>query len=74
MHNRNPRDSLPDVRDGLTQRERIVLQCLHALQQERGGRNVPTGMLYGTVVEYVDMSVEEMQSILVRLIGHECRS
>jgi hypothetical protein len=27
--------------------------------------------VYGTVVELVDMSVEEMQSILVRLIGHE---
>jgi hypothetical protein len=27
---------------------------------------VPTGMLYGSVVEYADMSVEEMQSILVR--------
>jgi hypothetical protein len=26
-------------------------------------------MLYGTVVEHVDMSVEAMQSILVRLIG-----
>jgi hypothetical protein len=26
-------------------------------------------MLYGTVVEHVDMSVEEMQGILVRLIG-----
>ena len=73
MPTRDPRDYLPDVKDGLTHRERIVLQCLHALQQERG-RNVPTGMLYGTVVEYVDMSVEEMQSILVRLIGHECRS
>jgi len=69
MYSRHPRDYLPDVRDGLTHRERIVLQCLHALPQERGGRNVPTGMLYGTVVEHVDMSVEEMQSILVRLIG-----
>jgi len=28
-------------------------------------------MLYGTVVEYVDMSVEEMQRILVRLIGDQ---
>ena len=37
------------------------------LQQERDGRNVPTGMLYGTVVEHVDMSVEEMQGILARL-------
>ena len=71
MSIRDPRDYLPDVRDGLTHRERIVLQCLHALQQERGGRNVPTGMLYGTVVEHVDMSVEEMQRILVRLIGEK---
>jgi hypothetical protein len=60
---------LPDVRDGLTHRERIVLQCLADLQQERGGRYVPTGMLYGSVVEHIDMSVEEMQSILVRLVG-----
>jgi hypothetical protein len=74
MSHRNPRDYLPDVKDGLTHRERIVLQCLYALQQERGGRNVPTGMLYGTVVEHVDMSVEEMQSILVRLIGRPLRS
>jgi hypothetical protein len=69
MHPRDSRDYLPDVRDGLTHRERIVLQCLHDLQRERGGRNVPTGMLYGSVVEHVDMSVAEMQSILVRLIG-----
>jgi hypothetical protein len=69
MHSRNPHDYLPDVKDGLTQRERIVLHCLSDLQQERGGRHVPTGMLYGTVVEHVDMSVEEMQSILVRLVG-----
>jgi hypothetical protein len=71
MRTSDPRDSLPDVKDGLTHRERIVLQCLYALQHERGGRNVPTGMLYGTVVEHVDMSVEEIQSILVRLVGQE---
>src|SRR5437870_4770613 len=71
---RDPRDYLPDIRDGLTHRERIVLQRLYDLQQERGGRNVPTGMLYGTVVEHVDMSVEGMQSILVRLIGYPLRS
>lgn len=69
MSHRTPRDYLPDVRDGLTHRERIVLKCLYDLQQERGGRNVPTGMLYGTVVEYVDMSVAEMQSMWVRLVG-----
>ena len=71
MSHRDPRDYLPDVRDGLTHRERIVLQCLYDLQQERGRRNVPTGMLYGTVVEHIDMSVAEMQSILVRLIGQQ---
>jgi len=68
MYHRDPRDYLPDVKDGLTSRERIVLQCLYDLQQARNGRNVPSGMLYGTVVEYVDMSVKEMQSIL-RLVG-----
>jgi hypothetical protein len=71
MHTPDSRDYLPDVRDGLTHRERLVLKCLYNLQQERNGRDVPTGMLYGTVVEYVDMSVEEMQSILIRLIGHK---
>ena len=70
MPPRDSYDDLPDVRDGLTHRERIVLQCLDALQKERGGRHVPTGMLYGSVVEYIDMSVEEMHSILVRLVGH----
>jgi hypothetical protein len=57
----------------LTHRERIVLQCLYELQKERGDRNVSTGMLYGSVVEYVDMTVEEMQSILVRLVGDKLR-
>jgi hypothetical protein len=28
-------------------------------------------MLYGSVVEQVDMSVDEMQSILVRLVGEQ---
>src|SRR2546426_12146319 len=63
MHTHDPRDYLSNVRDGLSHRERIVLQCLYDLQQARGGRNVPTGMLYGTVVEHVDMTIEEMQSI-----------
>lgn len=71
MRDRDPHDDLPGVRDGLTRRERIVLKCLYDLQQERGDRHVPTGMLYGSVVEHVNMSVEEMQSILVRLVGHK---
>ncbi len=54
MYNRDPRDDLPDVRDGLTHRERVALWCLSALQKERGDRHMPTGMLYGSVVEYVN--------------------
>ncbi len=69
MRHRDPHNDLPDVRDGLTHRERIVLRCLNELQKERGGRHVPTGMLYGSVVESIDMSVEEMQRLLVRLVG-----
>lgn len=60
-------DELPDARDGLTRAERVVLATLHELQRERGGRNVPTAMLYGAVVERLDMSVHELQRILVRL-------
>ena len=60
-------DSLPNIRDGLTREERIVLYCLNQLQKERGGRNAPTAMLYGRVVEYVNMSEYELQLILQRL-------
>lgn len=67
----DPREYLPDVRDGLNQRERTVLVCLHETQKELGGRNVPTAMLYGRVVEHIDMSVEELQSILQRFVGFD---
>lgn len=59
--------SLPDVCDGLTRKERIVMHCLNQLQNERGERNVPTAMLYGRVVEVVNMSENELQLILQRL-------
>jgi hypothetical protein len=63
-------DYFPDVRDGLTRKERIVLYCLDQLQKERGGRNAPTAMLYGRVVEYVNMSENELQQILQRLSNY----
>lgn len=62
-------DRLPDVRDGLTRLERVILWQLHVAEQERPGRNVPTAMLYGRVVEYVDVSQEEFQRVLTRLTG-----
>ena len=64
---RSPLDDLPDVRDGLTRAERIVLVVLAELQEEKRGRNVPVAMLYGRVVERINLSVEELQRILQRL-------
>lgn len=61
------RDELPDVRDGLTRRERVVLHVLRQLQRERPGRSVPTLMLYGRVVEHMDMSQAELLECLQRL-------
>ncbi|MBX7082376.1 MAG: hypothetical protein K1X88_24430 [Nannocystaceae bacterium] len=62
-------DGLPDARDGLNRAERIVLHTLWRLQRERGGANVPTAMLYGHVVEQIDLSVDELQRILRRWVG-----
>lgn len=58
---------LPDVRDGLTRKERIVLYCIQQAQKEFNGRNVPTATLYGRVLEYVEMGEQELQGILQRL-------
>lgn len=61
-------DAIPDVRDGLTRVERVVIYTLHELQKERGdGRMVPTAQLYGRVVERVDLSPQELTEILARL-------
>lgn len=60
-------DHIPDLRDGLTRLERIVLYVLHETQRERGGRSVPTAMLYGRVLEYIDLSEQELQACLARL-------
>ena len=62
-------DLIPDVRDGLTRPERIVLWMLHEAQKEFPGRNVPTALLYGRVVEHVNLSVPQFQNILARMVG-----
>ena len=60
-------DRLPDVRDGLTRKERIVLYVLHETQKERGDANVPTAMLWGRVCEHFYISPEELSVMLARL-------
>lgn len=65
---RNPlNEVIPDVRDGLTRSERIVLYVLHETQKERGDRNVPTAMLWGRVCEHFYISPEELSAMLARL-------
>jgi hypothetical protein len=61
------RDVVPDVRDGLTRKERIVLYVLHETQKERGDRNVPTAMLWGRVCEHFYISPEALSAMLARL-------
>jgi hypothetical protein len=61
------RDFLPDVRDGLTRQERVVLWVLHETQKERGGRDVPTAMLWGRVCEHFYISPEDLTRMLARL-------
>lgn len=63
---RDPRQELPDVRDGLTIRERTVLHLLHQLQKERG-RNVPTALLCGRVCEHFPITPGELSQMLARL-------
>jgi hypothetical protein len=67
-HGRDARyDGLPDVRDGLTREERAVLYVLQQTQRERGGRNVPTAMLWGRVCEHFYISPEDLSEMLARL-------
>ena len=59
-------DDIPDVRDGLTRKERIVLKVLSDAQKELGDRHVPTTLLWGRVCEHIDMSPEELTALLAR--------
>lgn len=58
---------IPDARDGLTKTERTILYVLRETQKELHGRYVPTAMLYGRVVEYVNISEEALHLYLDRL-------
>ena len=60
-------DRTPDVRDGLTREQRVVLYVLSQLQRERGDRNVPTTLLWGRVCEYFYISPEELSEMLAQL-------
>ena len=56
--------NIPDVRDGLTEVERTVLVVLHEARKEFGDRMIPMALIYGRVVELLDLSWEEFQRVL----------
>jgi hypothetical protein len=60
-------DYLPDVRDGLTRLERIILYVLHEARKEYGDRHIPSALVYGRVVELIDITPAEMQAALARM-------
>ena len=64
-------DSIPDIRDGLTREERVVLYVLQETQKERRDRNVPTAMLWGRVCEHFYISPEDLSLMLARLGARE---
>ena len=64
-----PGGAISERTERLTRLERVILWQLDIAQRERPGRDVPTAMLYGRVVEHVDVSVEEFQRALSRLVG-----
>ena len=56
---------MPDVRDGLTRAQRIVLWQLDELRKELGRESVPTALLYGRVVEHgVDINPRQLSRLL----------
>ena len=59
--------SIPDVRDGLTREQRVVLYVLSQLQQERGDHDVPTTLLWGRVCEHFYISPEDLSEMLAQL-------
>jgi hypothetical protein len=62
-------DDMPDMRDGLTRLQRIILVQLDEIQKERDGRSAPTLMLYGRVLEHIDVSKDEFLQALRSLMG-----
>lgn len=64
---RGKNDRLPHALDGLTRVQRVVLHELQKAQQERPGRGVSSVMLYGRVVESIDVSEAEFQVIVQSL-------
>ena len=62
-------DRLPDVRDGLTREQRVILYTLYEAEKEMPDRSIPTLMLYGRVCERIPMPKERFKALLANLVG-----
>jgi hypothetical protein len=60
-------DRIPDIRDGLTREQRVVLYVLRQLQQERGDADIPTPLLWGRVCEHFYISPQRLSMMLAQL-------
>jgi hypothetical protein len=60
-------DNTPDIRDGLTREERVVLYVRNETQTERSDRNVPMALLWGRVCEHSFISPEDLSRLLAKL-------
>jgi len=58
------RQHIPDVRDGLTEVERTILYVLYRARKEFGDRHIPTWIIYGRVVELIDVPLPLFQELL----------
>ncbi len=64
---------IPDARDGLTRLQRIILWQLREAEKERPGHAVSTALLYGRVVEHIDVSIQEFQRVLAQMVGQRAK-
>jgi len=62
-------DRIPDVRDGLTREQRVILYTLYEAEKERPGKAVPSLMLYGRVCERMPISKARFKALLAQLVG-----
>jgi hypothetical protein len=60
-------DRIPDIRDGLTREQRVVLYVLRQLQEERGDADIPTPLLWGRVCEHFYISPQRLSEMLAQL-------
>lgn len=64
----DPRDGIPDARDGLTRLDRAILVVVREAQRELGRVNVPTPIIWGRLAERgYHLTPQELSERLARL-------